>query len=66
MTQPMDYDKIEKQDQAIVPISALHKINIDKLMNLIEEKISLLKGKQMYTLLHSIADHPMRIKWLKE
>lgn len=45
MTQPMDYDKIEKQDQAIVPISALHKINIDKLMNLIEEKISLLKGK---------------------
>ena len=64
LQQPVDYAAIEKSDYPVVPVSALLKVNIKKLLSTIEEKSNALLGKRLLRLKHSIEVHSDRIKWL--
>lgn len=44
----VDYDKLDKEDYPVVPISALHNTNIQNLLNLIESKSNAILNKKMF------------------
>lgn len=50
----------------VIHVSAREKINLDKLRNLIFEKIQNIFGCLIHTFAHSFEDHQSRIAWLQE
>ncbi|CAK63013.1 unnamed protein product (macronuclear) [Paramecium tetraurelia] len=64
MKHSLDYDQIESYDYPIVPTSALMNINIQKLLQVMEEKSNYIMNKKLYRLKYNIDQHFERLRWL--
>ena len=51
---PINYEDAQFQDSQIVPISAVYRSNLEKLLRVIEQKGNEVKGKKEYLLVHPL------------
>eukprot|EP01017_Pseudomicrothorax_dubius_P026854 TRINITY_DN3033_c0_g1_i1.p1 TRINITY_DN3033_c0_g1~~TRINITY_DN3033_c0_g1_i1.p1 ORF type:complete len:626 (+),score=178.37 TRINITY_DN3033_c0_g1_i1:49-1878(+) len=61
---PLDYEAIKKSDITIVPVSALHGMNLDKLREVVAEKATNATGRKLRKLEYSSTQHQERLSWL--
>jgi GTP-binding protein HflX len=63
---PIDISKIEEADYPIVPISAKHGLNCDKLLDELTGAARRSLGKELIDLFFPLQEYSRRTQWLKE
>ena len=63
---PVDFNEIESSTYPIVPISALHGINIKKLMGEVDNLAMKVMGKKKVTLKFHLSEFRERVGWVSE
>lgn len=64
LEKPLNYDEIKQSEMSIVPVSAVHGTNIEKLLDVISEKTNEVMGKRRITLVYPSTEHQERFGWL--
>ena len=66
LQEPIKYSELAFEDAKVVPVSAIHKTNIEKLMQLMEGKVNEMMGRELYVCKHGIPEHGDRLRWLNQ
>lgn len=63
--EPLDIQEIDSSPYPIIPISALHGINMSKLLELLDDMSYKVMGKRKYLLKFPLREYGARVEWLR-